>query len=207
MYHSAKAVLGAFGNAPRRGVKNAGHHSLSFAEEGGDSATMQEKPFMELAKRTGMRISGSQWPKGILQPGPARRRHLQPTVDVKPDAPQLSFATKSRIAFVGAKRRDRLAIYHRARALGVAIELRHQRRQLNPICGWRIFEYMVAGSFDRCDPAVIGGSGTSTSSSCRPARGEELENRHRDKSRPIPAPAERAAASHTASMPAGPCRL
>src|SRR5713226_4810714 len=49
----AKAVLGALEQCAAAGVKNAVIISSGFAEEGGDSAAMQDA-IAELAKRTGM---------------------------------------------------------------------------------------------------------------------------------------------------------
>ena len=53
----ARAVLGALEQCAAAGVKNAVIISSGFAEEGGDSAAMQDA-IAALAKRTGMRISG-----------------------------------------------------------------------------------------------------------------------------------------------------
>src|ERR1700736_1482802 len=53
----ARAVLGALEQCAEAGVKNAGITSSGFAEEGGDSAAMQDA-IAALAKKTGMRISG-----------------------------------------------------------------------------------------------------------------------------------------------------
>src|SRR3979409_338301 len=53
----APAVLGALEQCAAAGVKNAVIISSGFAEEGGDSAAMQDA-VADLASRTGMRISG-----------------------------------------------------------------------------------------------------------------------------------------------------
>src|SRR3982074_3035174 len=53
----ARAVLGALQQCAAAGVKNAVIISSGFAEEGGDSAAMQDA-IVALAKKTGMRISG-----------------------------------------------------------------------------------------------------------------------------------------------------
>src|ERR1700724_1697425 len=53
----ARAVLGALEQCAAAGVKNAVIISSGFAEEGGDSAAMQDA-LAPLAKTTGMRISG-----------------------------------------------------------------------------------------------------------------------------------------------------
>ena len=51
----ARAVVGALEECAAAGVKNAVIISSGFAEEGGDSAAMQDR-IAEIAKRTGMRI-------------------------------------------------------------------------------------------------------------------------------------------------------
>src|ERR1700729_3622710 len=53
----AKSVLGALEQCADVGVKNAVIISSGFAEEGGDSAAMQDA-IVALANKTGMRISG-----------------------------------------------------------------------------------------------------------------------------------------------------
>src|ERR1700694_2453436 len=52
----ARAVLGALEQCAAAGVKNAGIISSGFAEEGGDSAVMQDA-IVALARKTGMRVS------------------------------------------------------------------------------------------------------------------------------------------------------
>src|SRR6202044_1944770 len=53
----ARAVFGALRECAAAGVKNAVIISSGFAEEGGDSAAMQDA-IVALAKKSGMRISG-----------------------------------------------------------------------------------------------------------------------------------------------------
>jgi acetate---CoA ligase (ADP-forming) len=53
----ARAVLGALEQCAAVGVRNAVVISSGFAEEGGDSAAMQDS-IAALARKTGMRISG-----------------------------------------------------------------------------------------------------------------------------------------------------
>src|SRR5204862_4099112 len=53
----ARAVLGVLEQCADAGVKNAVIISSGFAEEGGDSAAMQDA-IAALAKKTGMRVSG-----------------------------------------------------------------------------------------------------------------------------------------------------
>jgi acetyltransferase len=114
----AKAVLGALEQCAAVGVKNAVIISSGFAEEGGDSAAMQEA-LVALAKRTGMRISGPN-AEGFYSQVQHVAATFSPTVDLKPDAPQL-VATKRRIGIVAQSGGIGFAIYHRAKALGVAL--------------------------------------------------------------------------------------
>src|ERR1700733_9171282 len=53
----ARVVIGALEECAAAGVKNCVIISSGFAEEGGDSAAMQDR-IVAIAKRTGMRISG-----------------------------------------------------------------------------------------------------------------------------------------------------
>ena len=78
----ARAVLGALEQCAAVGVKNAVIISSGFAEEGGDSAAMQDA-IVALAKRTGMRISGPN-AEGFLSEVQKVAATFSPTVDVKP---------------------------------------------------------------------------------------------------------------------------
>src|ERR1700720_3025388 len=90
----ARAVLGALEQCAAAGVRNAVIISSGFAEEGGDSAAMQEA-IADLAKRTGMRISGPN-AEGFYSEAQRVAATFSPTVEVKPDTPRL-IATKRRI--------------------------------------------------------------------------------------------------------------
>ena len=101
----AKAVLGALEQCAAVGVKNAVIISSGFAEEGGDSAAMQDA-IVALAKKTGMRISGPN-AEGFYSEVQKRRRDLQP--DRRRQAGRAPLvATKRRIGHRRAKRRHRL---------------------------------------------------------------------------------------------------
>src|ERR1700680_3482071 len=77
-----KAVLGALEQCAAVGVRNAVIISSGFAEEGGDSAAMQDS-IAALAKRTGMAISGPN-AEGFFSRGKRVAAPFSPTVDVKP---------------------------------------------------------------------------------------------------------------------------
>ena len=101
----ARAVLGALEQCAAAGVKNAVIISSGFAEEGGDSAAMQDA-IVALAKKTGMRISGPN-AEGFLSEVQKVAATFSPTVDVKPGHVPL-VATTRRIAHRRAIRRHRL---------------------------------------------------------------------------------------------------
>src|SRR6202165_5872263 len=83
----ARAVLGALEQCAAVGVKNAVIISWGFAEEGGDSAAMQDA-IAALAKKTGMRISGPN-AEGFYSEAQRVAATFSPTVDVKPREPRL----------------------------------------------------------------------------------------------------------------------
>src|ERR1700743_1780437 len=93
----ARAVVGALEECAAVGVKNVVIISSGFAEEGGDSAAMQDK-IVAIAKRSGMRISGPN-AEGFLSEVQKVAATFSPTVDVKPGHVPLD-ATRKRIAVV-----------------------------------------------------------------------------------------------------------
>src|SRR5882724_9525057 len=79
----ARAVLGALEQCAAAGVKNAVVISSGFAEEGGDSAAMQDA-IVALAKKTGMRISGPN-AEGFYNELKRVAATFSPAVNVSPD--------------------------------------------------------------------------------------------------------------------------
>src|SRR6201996_261043 len=114
----ARAVIGALEECAAVGVKNCIIISSGFAEEGGDSAAMQDQ-IVAIAKRTGMRISGPN-AEGFMSEVQKVAATFSPTVDIKPGHVPL-VATRKRIAVVAQSGGIGFAIKHRAKALGVAI--------------------------------------------------------------------------------------
>ena len=114
----ARAVLGALEQCAAAGVRNAVIISSGFAEEGGDSAAMQDA-IAALAKKSGMRISGPN-AEGFYSEVQRVAATFSPTVDVKADALRL-VATRRRIGIVAQSGGIGFAIYHRAKALGIAL--------------------------------------------------------------------------------------
>jgi acyl-CoA synthetase (NDP forming) len=114
----ARAVVGALEECAAAGVRNAVIISSGFAEEGGDSAAMQDR-IVAVAKRTGMRISGPN-AEGFMSEVQKVAATFSPTVDVKPGHVPL-VATQRRIAVVAQSGGIGFAIKHRAKAIGVAI--------------------------------------------------------------------------------------
>ncbi len=114
----ARAVLAALEQCAVAGVKNAVIISSGFAEEGGDSAAMQDA-IAALAKRTGMRISGPN-AEGFFSQVQRVAATFSPAVDVKPDVVPF-VATTKRIGIVAQSGGIGFAYYHRAKALGIAV--------------------------------------------------------------------------------------
>jgi acetate---CoA ligase (ADP-forming) len=136
----ARAVLGALEQCAAAGVKNAVIISSGFAEEGGDSAAMQDA-IAALAKRTGMRISGPN-AEGFLSEVQKVAATFSPTVDVKPGHVPL-VATKRRIAIVAQSGGIGFAIKHRAKAIGVAISYVVSAGNESDLGAGEFFEFMV----------------------------------------------------------------
>jgi acyl-CoA synthetase (NDP forming) len=136
----ARAVLGALQECAAVGVKHCIIISSGFAEEGGDSAGMQDA-IAALARKTGMRISG---PNAEGYYNEARRvaATFSPTVDVKPDAPRL-IATRRRIGIVAQSGGIGFAIYNRARALGIALSYVISTGNESDLGAGEFFDYMV----------------------------------------------------------------
>src|ERR1700687_3541965 len=139
----ARAVLGALEQCTAAGVKNAVIISSGFAEEGGDSATMQDA-IAEPARKTGMRISGPN-AEGFYSEVQRVAATFSPTVDIKPDAPRL-IATRRRIGIVAQSGGIGFAIYHRARALGIALSYVISAGNESDLGAGEFFEYMVQDS-------------------------------------------------------------
>src|SRR5882724_9383352 len=136
----AKAVLGALKQCAAAGVRNAVIISSGFAEEGGDSAAMQDA-IAALAKKTGMRISGPN-AEGFYSEVQRVAATFSPTVDVKPNEPRL-IATSRRIGIVAQSGGIGFAIYHRARALGIALSYVISAGNESDLGDGEFFEYMV----------------------------------------------------------------
>src|SRR6476469_2428201 len=114
----ARAVLGALEQCAAAGVRNAVIISSGFAEEGGESAAMQDA-IAALARRTGMRISGPN-AEGFFSQMQRVAATFSPAVDVKPAVVPL-VATTKRIGIVAQSGGIGCAYYHRASALGIAV--------------------------------------------------------------------------------------
>jgi acetyltransferase len=139
----ARAVLGALEQCAAAGVKNAVIISSGFAEEGGDSAAMQDA-IVALAKNTGMRISGPN-AEGFYSQVQRVAATFSPTVDVKPGAPPL-VATIRRIGIVAQSGGIGFAIYHRAKALGIALSYVISAGNESDLGAGEFFEFVVQDS-------------------------------------------------------------
>ena len=133
-------MLGALEQCAAAGVKNAVIISSGFAEEGGDSAAMQDA-IVALAKKSGMRISGPN-AEGFLSEVQKVAATFSPTVDVKPGHVPL-VATTRRIAIVAQSGGIGFAIKHRAKALGVAISYCVSAGNESDLGAGEFLDYMV----------------------------------------------------------------
>jgi acetate---CoA ligase (ADP-forming) len=136
----ARAVLGALEQCAAAGVKNAVIISSGFAEEGGDSSSMQDA-IAALAKKTGMRISGPN-AEGFYSQAQRVAATFSPTVDIKPDSPNL-VATKKRIGIVAQSGGIGFAIYHRAKAIGIALSYVISTGNESDLGAGEFLDYMV----------------------------------------------------------------
>jgi acyl-CoA synthetase (NDP forming) len=136
----ARTVLGALEQCAAVGVKNAVIISSGFAEEGGDSAAMQDA-IAALAKKTGMRISGPN-AEGFYSQIQRVAATFSPTVDIKPNEPKL-VASRRRIGIVAQSGGIGFAIYHRAKALGIALSYVVSAGNESDLAAGEFFDFMV----------------------------------------------------------------
>jgi acetyltransferase len=193
----ARAVLGALRECAEVGVKNAVIISSGFAEEGGDSTAMQDA-IVALAKETGMRVSGPN-AEGFYSEVQRVAATFSPTVDLKPGEPRL-IATKRRIGIVAQSGGIGFAIYHRARALGIALSYVVSAGNECDLGAGEFLEYMVQDSSTDVILLFIEGVRDAEKFLAAARRAAEI-------GKPIivtkvgrSGAGERAAASHTASM-------
>src|SRR6266851_1724817 len=106
----------------------------------GDIDAMQDA-IVALAKKTGMRISGPN-AEGFYSQVQRVAATFSPTVDVKPGAPQL-VATIRRIGIVAQSGGIGFAIYHRAKALGIALSYVISAGNESDLGAGEFFEFMV----------------------------------------------------------------
>jgi acetyltransferase len=193
----ARAVLAALEQCAAAGVRNAVIISSGFAEEGGDSAAMQDA-IVALAKRTGMRISGPN-AEGFYSQVQKVAATFSPTVDVKPGEPQL-IATARRIGIVAQSGGIGFAIYHRAKALGLALSYVVSAGNESDLGAGEFLDYMVQDSSTDVILLFIEGIRDVEKFFAAAQRAAEMK-------KPVivtkvgrSGAGERAAASHTASM-------
>jgi acetyltransferase len=136
----ARGVVAALEQCAAVGVKNAVIISSGFAEEGGDSAAMQEQ-IASLARRTGMRISGPN-AEGFYSAVQQVAATFSPAVDVKPGVTPL-VATAKRIGIVAQSGGIGFAYFHRAKALGVAVSYVVSAGNESDLGAGEFFDYMV----------------------------------------------------------------
>src|SRR3982074_1471660 len=136
----ARAVLGALEECARGGGRTAVIISSGFAEEGGDSTAMQDA-IVELAQKTGMRISGPN-AEGFYSEVQRVAATFSPTVDIKPGERRL-LATRRRIGIVAQSGGIGFAIFHRAKALGIALSYVISAGNESDLGAGEFLDYMV----------------------------------------------------------------
>jgi acyl-CoA synthetase (NDP forming) len=193
----ARAVLAALEECAAAGVRNAVIISSGFAEEGGDSAAMQDR-IASLAKKTGMCISGPN-AEGFYSQVQRVAATFSPTLDVKPGVTPL-VASKRRIGIVAQSGGIGFAFYHRAKALGVALSYVVSAGNESDLGAGEFLEYMVQDASTDVILLFIEGIRDVDKFLAAARRAAELR-------KPVivtkvgrSGAGERAAASHTASM-------
>jgi acetate---CoA ligase (ADP-forming) len=193
----ARAVLPALEQCAAVRVKNAVIISSGFAEEGGDSAAMQDE-IAALAKRTGMRVSGPN-AEGFLSEVQKVAATFSPTVDVTPGHVPL-VATRGRVGIVAQSGGIGFAIKHRAKAIGVAISYCVSAGNESDLGAGEFLDYLVQDASTDVILLFIEGIRDLDKFLVAARRAAELK-------KPVivtkvgrSAAGERAAASHTASM-------
>ena len=134
----ARAVLEALEQCAAAGVRNAVVISSGFAEEG---STAMQDAVAALAKRTGMRISGPN-AEGFYSQLQRVAATFSPVVDIKPGAIPL-VATTKRIGIVAQSGGIGFAIYHRAKALGIALSYVISTGNESDLGAGEFLDYMV----------------------------------------------------------------
>jgi acyl-CoA synthetase (NDP forming) len=193
----ARAVLPALEQCATAGVRNAVIISSGFAEEGGDSAAMQDA-IAALAKRTGMRISGPN-AEGFFSQVQRVAATFSPAVDVKPGVVPL-VATTKRIGIVAQSGGIGFAYYHRAKALGIAVSYVVSAGNESDLGAGEFLDYMVRDASTHVILLFVEGIRDVDKFLAAARRAAELK-------KPVivtkvgrSGAGERAAASHTASM-------
>ncbi|MGW1419130.1 acetate--CoA ligase family protein [Bradyrhizobium manausense] len=193
----ARAVLSALEQCAAAQVKNAVIISSGFAEEGGDSAAMQDA-IAALAKRTGMRISGPN-AEGFFSQAQRVAATFSPAVDVKPGVAPL-VATTKRIGIVAQSGGIGFAYYHRARALGVAVSYVVSAGNESDLGAGEFLDYMIQDASTDVILLFIEGIRDADQFLAAARRAAELKKSVIVTKVGRSGAGERAAASHTASM-------
>jgi acetate---CoA ligase (ADP-forming) len=193
----ARGVLAALQQCADVGVKNAVIISSGFAEEGGESASMQDE-IAALARRTGMRISGPN-AEGFFSSVQRVAATFSPAVDVKPGAVPL-VASKKRIGIVAQSGGIGFAYFNRAKALGVAVSYVVSAGNESDLGAGEFLDYMVQDASTDVIMLFIEGIRDVDKFLAAARRAAEVK-------KPVivtkvgrSGAGERAAASHTASM-------
>jgi acetate---CoA ligase (ADP-forming) len=193
----ARGVLVALQQCAEASVKNAVIISSGFAEEGGDSAAMQDE-IAALARRTGMRISGPN-AEGFFSSRQRVAATFSPAVDVKPGATPLH-ATQRRIGIVAQSGGIGFAYLNRAKALGVAVSYVVSAGNESDLGAGEFFDFMVQDTSTDVVMLFIEGIRDVEKFLAAAQRAAEMKKSVIVTKVGRSGAGERAAASHTASM-------
>jgi acetate---CoA ligase (ADP-forming) len=193
----ARGVLAALQQCAEAGVKNAVIISSGFAEEGGDSAAMQDE-IAALARRTGMRISGPN-AEGFFSSRQRVAATFSPAVDIKPGVTPMA-ATQKRIGIVAQSGGIGFAYLNRAKALGVAVSYVVSAGNESDLGAGEFFDFMVQDASTDVIMLFIEGIRDVGKFLAAAQRAAEMKKPVIVSKVGRSGAGERAAASHTASM-------
>ena len=136
----ANVVLPALEECAAAGVRHSVIISSGFAEEGGESAGLQQQ-IVELAKRTGMRVSGPNAEGFYNEPGRVSAT-FSPTVDIKPGESRL-IASERRIGIVAQSGGIGFSLFNRGKAIGLSFSTIVSTGNEADLAAGEFLQYMV----------------------------------------------------------------
>lgn len=136
----ANVVLPGLEECAAAGVRHTVIISSGFAEEGGESAGLQEE-IAALARRTGMRVSGPNAEGFHNEPGSVAAT-FSPTVDVKPGEERF-VATERRVGIVAQSGGIGFSLFNRGKAAGLSFSYIVSTGNESDLAAGEFLEYLV----------------------------------------------------------------